>query len=180
MSDNVKIILSKIELNLTINRLSFELIENHKTFENSVIIALQPRGVQLAKSIHNILEKNINSSIKLGLLDTTFFRDDFRRRKDVIIPNETKIDFSLEGVHVILIDDVLFTGRSIRSALDALVSFGRPKSVELLVLIERRFSRELPIQPKYVGKSVDVIDNEYVSVNLKKNNSHVLLLNKKG
>ena len=98
----------------------------------------------------------------------------------MIIPNETKIDFSLEGVHVILIDDVLFTGRSIRSALDALVSFGRPKSVELLVLIERRFSRELPIQPKYIGKSVDVIDNEYVSVNLEKNNSHVLLLNKKG
>tara|TARA_B100000965_G_C19522300_1_gene727123 strand:- start:689 stop:1225 length:537 start_codon:yes stop_codon:yes gene_type:complete len=176
MSDNVKIILSKIELNLTINRLSFELIENHKTFENSVIIALQPRGVQLAKSIHNILEKNINSSIKLGLLDTTFFRDDFRRRKDVILPNKTKIRFSLEGKKVILIDDVLFTGRSIRSALDALISFGRPSLIELLVLIDRRFSRELPIQPTYIGKSIDVIDNEYVVVD--SDNKNVILLNK--
>ena len=176
MSDNVKIILSKIELNLTINRLSFELIENHKTFENSVIIALQPRGVQLAKSIHNILEKNINSSIKLGLLDTTFFRDDFRRRKDVILPNKTEIRFSLEGKKVILIDDVLFTGRSIRSALDALISFGRPSLIELLVLIDRRFSRELPIQPTYIGKSIDVIDNEYVVVD--SDNKNVILLNK--
>jgi len=176
MSDNVKIILSEIELNLTINRLSFELIENHKTFENSVIIALQPRGVQLAKSIHNILEKNINSSIKLGLLDTTFFRDDFRRRKDVILPNKTEIRFSLEGKKVILIDDVLFTGRSIRSALDALISFGRPSLIELLVLIDRRFSRELPIQPTYIGKSIDVIDNEYVVVD--SDNKNVILLNK--
>ena len=93
--------------------------------------------------------------------------------------NHANIDFSLEGVNVILIDDVLFTGRSIRSALDALVSFGRPSSVELLVLIERRFSRELPIQPKYIGKSVDVIDNEYVVVNLSQDHRDVVLLNDK-
>ena len=179
MSNQSKIILSAKQLSLTVNRLSFEIIENCKNFDNVAIIGMQPRGVVLSEQIHKILESNIQEDIKIGYLDTTFFRDDFRRREDVIIPNHTKIDFSLEGVHVILIDDVLFTGRSIRSALDALVSFGRPSSVDLLVLIDRRFSRELPIEPKYIGKSVDVIDNEYVLVNLDKHQSNVLLLNEK-
>tara|TARA_B100000700_G_scaffold322908_1_gene425472 strand:+ start:55 stop:594 length:540 start_codon:yes stop_codon:yes gene_type:complete len=177
MSSQSKIILNSQQLNLTINRLSFEIIENLKNFNNTVIIGMQPRGVLLSKKIHYILESQTKKNIKLGYLDTTFFRDDFRRREDVIIPNQTNIDFSLEGVDVILIDDVLFTGRSIRSALDALVSFGRPSSVQLLVLIDRRFSRELPIQPKYIGKSIDVIDNEHVVVNLLDRNN-VVLLNK--
>ena len=179
MSNQSKIILNSKQLSLTIDRLSFEIIENCANFNNVAIIGLQPRGIVLSQKIHSILESKINSNIKLGFLDTTFFRDDFRRRSDVIIPNYTSIDFSLEGVHVILIDDVLFTGRSIRSALDALVSFGRPSSVDLLVLIDRRFSRELPIEPKYIGKSVDVIDNEYVVVNIDKKNNNVLLLNEK-
>ena len=179
MSNQSKIILNSKQLSLTIDRLSFEIIENCVNFNNVAIIGLQPRGIVLSQKIHSILESKINSNIKLGFLDTTFFRDDFRRRSDVIIPNYTSIDFSLEGVHVILIDDVLFTGRSIRSALDALVSFGRPSSVDLLVLIDRRFSRELPIEPKYIGKSVDVIDNEYVVVNIDKKNNNVLLLNEK-
>ena len=178
MSNDSKIILNSKQLSLTINRLGFEIIENCQNFENTAIIGMQPRGIVLSNELHHILEFNTKAHIKLGSLDTTFFRDDFRRRKDVIIPNHTNIDFSLEGVNVILIDDVLFTGRSIRSALDALVSFGRPSSVDLLVLIERRFSRELPIQPKYIGKSVDVIDQEHVVVNLNQQNSHVLLLNK--
>mgnify|MGYP001304474760 CR=1 FL=1 len=180
MSNQRKVILNSKQLDLTIKRLSFEIIENLKKTNNVVIIGMQPRGVLLSKKIHHILQSNTNQKIKMGCLDATFFRDDFRRRKDVIIPNYTDIDFSLEEVDVILIDDVLFTGRSIRAALDALVSFGRPNSVELLVLIDRRFSRELPIQPKYIGKSIDVIDNEYVSVNLDLENSNVILLNKKG
>jgi len=179
MSNQSKIILSAKQLSLTVNRLSFEIIENCKSFHNVAIIGMQPRGTVLCNLIHKILQSNVKEDIKIGYLDTTFFRDDFRRREDVIIPNHTKIDFSLEGVHVILIDDVLFTGRSIRSALDALVSFGRPSSVDLLVLIDRRFSRELPIEPKYIGKSVDVIDNEYVVVNLDKKKNNVLLLNEK-
>ena len=179
MSSQSKIILNSNQLKLTIERLSFEIIENLKNFDNTVIIGMQPRGVMLSKKIHSILEFHTKNNIKLGYLDTTFFRDDFRRRQDVIIPHHTSIDFSLEGSNVILVDDVLFTGRSIRSALDALVSFGRPDSVELLVLVDRRFSRELPIQPKYIGKSIDVIDNEYVVVNLAEGNSNVVLLNKK-
>ena len=179
MSNQSKIIFNSKQLALTINRLAFEIIENCKKFDKVAIIGMQPRGVLLSQQIHKILELEKKENIKIGCLDTTFFRDDFRRREDVIIPNRTSIDFSLEGVNVILIDDVLFTGRSIRSALDALVSFGRTSSVDLLVLIDRRFSRELPIQPTYIGKSVDVIDNEYVVVNLDQKDSNVLLLNEK-
>jgi pyrimidine operon attenuation protein/uracil phosphoribosyltransferase len=179
MSDS-KVILNSDQLKLTINRLSSEIIENHIEILNKcVIIGMQPRGVKLSQKIHAMLEFNTGSIIRNGLLDATFFRDDFRRRSDVIIPNKTNIDFSLENLNVILIDDVLFTGRSVRSCLDALVSFGRPNSVELLVLIDRRFSRELPIQPKYVGKSIDVIENEHVVVNLDENESNVILLNEK-
>ena len=180
MSDNRKIILNNNQLSLTINRLSFEIIENHVSdISNSVLIGMQPRGVYLSEKIRDVLQLNLGTEVKHAVLDTTFFRDDFRRRDDVIIPNNTSIDFSLEGLNVILIDDVLFTGRSVRSALDALVSFGRPSSVELLVLIDRRFSRELPIQPKYIGKSVDVIENEYAFVSWNKNKSNVTLLNDK-
>ncbi len=179
-SNQTKVILNAEKLRLTINRLAFEIIENYQDFDNTVCIGLQPRGILLAKRIHSILELHTQQSIRLGYLDATFFRDDFRRRNNVIIPNQTNIDFSLEGVNVILIDDVLFTGRSIRSALDALVSFGRPNIVELLVLIDRRFSRQLPIEPNYIGKSVDVIENEYVLVNLDKDKAgNVLLLNDK-
>ena len=180
MSNNSKVILNSKQLELTINRLSSEVIENHiQKIGNSVVLGMQPRGVSLARKIHSMLEYHTGHTIKYGVLDATFFRDDFRRRNDIIVPNNTNIDFSLENLNIILVDDVLFTGRSVRSSLDALVSFGRPNSVELLVLIDRRFSRELPIQPKYVGKSVDVIDNEHVVVNLNKDHSNVILLNEK-
>ena len=180
MSETKKVILNSSQLRLTIKRLSFEIIENHiSDIDYSVIIGLQPRGVELASEIHSILESRAKKNIKLGYLDTTFFRDDFRRRDGVILPNATSIDFSLEGLNIILVDDVLFTGRSVRSALDALITFGRPNSVELLVLIDRRFSRELPIQPQYIVKSVDVIDNEHVVVTLNTINNNVILLNQK-
>ena len=180
MSGKSKLILNSNQLELTINRLAFELIENHvNLLDKSVIVGMQPRGIKLSERIHSIVERNTKNKIKKGVLDVTFFRDDFRRREGVITPNKTSIDFSLEGLNIILIDDVLFTGRSIRSALDALVSFGRPNKVELLVLIDRRFSRELPIQPKYIGRSVDVIDNEYVVVDLDGKSNSVMLINEK-
>ena len=178
MSSQSKIILNANQLQLTIHRLSCEIVENLNKKKHTVILGMQPRGVLLAEEIHSLVNNQVEQKIYFGSLDTTFFRDDFRRRKDVLLPHNTSIDFSLEAANVILIDDVLFTGRSIRAGLDALVSFGRPDSVELLVLIDRRFSRELPIQPKYVGKSIDVIDNEHVVVNLTKHNSNVVLSNK--
>tara|TARA_Y100001933_G_C18982927_1_gene557342 strand:+ start:1367 stop:1897 length:531 start_codon:yes stop_codon:yes gene_type:complete len=173
-----KIIIDKKELQIIIDRLCHQLIEFHDDFSNSVIVGLQPRGVFFARKIIDKLSKilSLKDKIKYGELDSTFFRDDFRRKKQVLKPKYTSIDFLIENKNVILIDDVLYTGRSIRSSLDSIVTFGRPKKIELLVLINRRFSRELPIEPKYVGKSVDVINFERVLVDW--NSRNVLLLSK--
>ncbi len=118
--------------------------------------------------------------IKLGLLDITFFRDDFRRSDKPLEASTTNIDFLVEGKNVVLIDDVLYTGRSIRAALTAIQSFGRPQEIELLTLIDRRFSRHLPIQPNYRGRQVDAINNEKVQVMWKENEGKdvVYLVNK--
>ncbi|MDX5326578.1 MAG: bifunctional pyr operon transcriptional regulator/uracil phosphoribosyltransferase PyrR [Bacteroidota bacterium] len=163
-----KEILDTTELEITLNRLCCELIENHDGFENTVLIGLQPRGVSLAKRLKELLIQNYGiSNIPLGSLDMTFFRDDFRRRDEPLKANQTRIDFLVEGKKVIFVDDVLYTGRSVRAALDAIQSFGRPSSIELLVLIDRRFSRDLPIQPDYKGRQVDSIATEKVQVNWK-------------
>ncbi len=100
----------------------------------------------------------------MGSLDITFYRDDFRRGDKILEANQTKIDFLVENKKVVFIDDVLHTGRSIRAALTAVQSFGRPQEIELLTLIDRRFSRHLPIQPNYRGRQVDAINNERVKV----------------
>lgn len=174
-----KVILNSKELSIIIDRLCHELIEGHFDFSNTILIGLQPRGVLLAKKIHTKLSNIINQEIKYGELDTTFFRDDFRRKKGILTPHETNISFNIENYNVIVIDDVLYTGRTTRSALDALGSFGRANSIELLVLINRRFSREIPIEPTYVGKSVDVFENEHVTVEWGSNDeeSSVVLFN---
>jgi len=165
------------QLDITINRLCNQLIEIHDDFSNSVIIGLQPRGVLLARRIHHTLSGIMQSeNIRLGELDVTFYRDDFRKKD--LVPNKTQIDFIIEDKNVILIDDVLYTGRTIRSGLDAMMAFGRPKDVELLVLIDRRFSRNLPIQAKYVGRTVDTIASENVKVDWKETGGedHVWLI----
>ena len=160
-----KALLNIEELDLSVNRLCWQLIENHSDFSDTVLIGLQPRGYQLAKKIQSkLIELTDVSSIPLGSLDITFYRDDFRRREEPIAPNQTDISFLVEDKNVVFIDDVLYTGRSVRAGMDAINSFGRPKQIELLVLIDRRFSRELPIEPKYVGKTVDAIDTEKVVV----------------
>lgn len=160
-----KSILNKEQLNITIHRLCHQLMENHNNFSNTVIIGLQPRGVLLADRLQKCLNE-IHSDFKvaLGSLDITFYRDDFRRREDPLLPSSTQLNVSLEDKKVVLVDDVLFTGRTVRAALDAILDFGRPSSVELLVLIDRRLSRHLPIQPDYVGHTVDVVAEERVKV----------------
>ena len=163
-----KKILNAKEISTILNRLSLQLIEDHNDFSNTVLIAIQPRGVLLANRLVEMLI-NGTHNIKLGLLDITFYRDDFRRSEKVLKANQTKLDFSIENKTVVLIDDVLFTGRSIRAALDSLQSFGRPKAVQLLNLIDRRFSRELPIQPDYCGIQVDSRLNQKVKVCWKEN-----------
>ncbi len=158
-----KILLDSPQLDVTITRLCHQLIEVHNDFLESVIIGLQPRGIFLSRRIHKKLSEILKlKSIKLGELDTTFYRDDFRKKE--LIPNRTNIDFIIEDKNVILIDDVLFTGRTIRAGLDAMLAFGRPKDVELLVLIDRRFKRHLPIQAKYIGKVIDSIESQNVKV----------------
>ena len=161
-------LLTSKEINLILNRLACQLLEKHHDFSNSVLIGLQPRGTFLAQRIKQLIETEYNiKNIPLGFLDTTFFRDDFRKSNKNLVANSTQIDFIVEDKKVIFIDDVLFTGRSINAALTALQSFGRPLQVELLVLIDRRFSRHLPIQPDYRGRQVDVINNEKVVVKWK-------------
>ena len=160
-----KILFNHKELELSLNRLCWQLIENHCGFENTVLIGMQLRGYFLAQRIQErLLELTSVKEISLGSLDITFFRDDFRRRDEPVVANQTDINFLVEGKNVIFIDDVLYTGRSIRAGMDAINSFGRPQQIELLVLIDRRFSRELPIEPNYVGKTVDAIDTEKVLV----------------
>ncbi len=160
-----KIVFNHEELDLSVNRLCWQLIENYIDFSDTVLIGLQPRGYIFAEKIHNKLKELTSiSKIPLGSLDITFFRDDFRRRDAPISANQTEINFLVEGKKVIFIDDVLYTGRSIRAGMDAINSFGRPCQIELLVLIDRRFSRELPIEPNYVGMTVDAIDSEKVVV----------------
>ena len=160
-----KILLSAKEIDIILNRLACQLIENHTDFSETVLIGIQPRGIYLAERLSNILQNTYDiNDIQLGQLDITFYRDDFRRREIPIEANKTNIDFIVENKNVVFIDDVLYSGRSIRAALTAIQSFGRPLEIELLVLIDRRFSRHLPIQPTYLGRQVDVINEEKVLV----------------
>jgi pyrimidine operon attenuation protein/uracil phosphoribosyltransferase len=163
-----KVILEKKQFDITLDRLCFELIEKHGDFSNTALIGLQPRGIYLSRRLHARIQEILgNNKIVYGELDIAFYRDDFRRNDEQIIPSELKMDFSVENKNIVLIDDVLYTGRTIRAALDALTDFGRPQKVELLVLIDRRYSRHLPIQPDYVGLSVDSRSNDKVKVEWK-------------
>ena len=169
-----KILLNSKKIDLILNRLVCELVENHKDFNNTVLIGLQPRGTYLIEKILDIFKKKYpNINIKSGILDFTFFRDDFRRSEKTLKASSTQINFSIENKNVVLIDDVLFTGRSIKAALSSMDSYGRPNSIELLVLIDRRYKREIPIQANYCGAKIDTFKGDKVNVvwneNSKKN-----------
>jgi pyrimidine operon attenuation protein / uracil phosphoribosyltransferase len=159
----LKTILNHQQVNLTIKRLANQILENHVQLNNTVLIGIQPRGIHLSdKIVAEVGNELDHKEIQYGKLDITFYRDDIR--KEIHFPNQTDINFSIEGKNVVLIDDVLYTGRTIRAALDALMDFGRPEKVELLVLIDRRYSRQLPIQPDYTGKTIDSIISQKVKV----------------
>lgn len=174
-----RILLSSHEISIILHRLACQLIEKHLDFKDTVLLGIQPRGTRLAERLSKLLREDYGiADVKVGYLDITFFRDDFRRTS---LPeaSQTRIDFEIENKKVIFIDDVLYTGRSIRAALSAIQSFGRPTEIELLVLIDRRFSRHLPIQPDYRGRQVDSINNDKVKVNWMENDGEdsVLLIN---
>ena len=159
----MKTILNEQQLEITIQRLTHQLLENHLNLENTVLIGIQPRGIYFSDRIIQQLKTQVNpSGIRYGKLDITFYRDDVRTGLHEL--NQTDIPFSIENSEVILVDDVLWTGRTIRAALDALLDFGRPAKVELCVLVDRRFSRQLPIQADYIGKSIDSIITQKVKV----------------
>jgi pyrimidine operon attenuation protein/uracil phosphoribosyltransferase len=159
----LKTILNEQQLSVTIQRLSHQVLENHLDLENTVLIGIQPRGIYVSNRIVAQLRKLVSpEKIKYGKLDITFYRDDVRQGLHTL--NQTDIPFSIENKNVVIIDDVLYTGRTIRAALDALQDFGRPAKVELCILIDRRFSRQLPIQADYIGKSIDSIISQKVKV----------------
>ncbi|MCP9770801.1 bifunctional pyr operon transcriptional regulator/uracil phosphoribosyltransferase PyrR [Lacihabitans sp. LS3-19] len=159
-----RLILDQPLLDITIKRLCQEIIENHDPMENTVLIGLQPRGIFLADRIKHFLKEDFGVDIPLGYLDATFYRDDFKRNGNILKPNSTEINFIIEDKNVILVDDVLATGRMVRAAIDAMQAFGRPEKVELLCLIDRKYNRDLPIQANFAGKKVNTLDSQRVLV----------------
>ena len=166
------------QVNICLERLAYRLLENHSDFSETVLVGLQPRGKFLSENIVNVLKEKYGlKKIEFGYLDITFFRDDFRTKSNILIPNETNSKLNVDGKKVVFIDDVLYTGRTIRAALTAIESFGRPKSIELLILVNRRYARELPIQADYKGFNVDVYEDQKVYVHWGGNDNHVYLEN---
>ena len=162
---NAKKILNTSKLSLILRRLASQLYENHNHFEDAVLIGIQPRGVFLFNEVIKVFEnKHPDLNIKSGILDFTFFRDDFRRSEKTLSANSSEINFTIENKRIVLIDDVLFTGRSIKAAMSAIDSYGRPKSIELLVLVDRRFKREIPIEANYCGTKIDTFKGDKVKV----------------
>lgn len=162
---NGRIILSKERFALTIDRLCHQLIENHDTFEATCLIGIQQGGIPLLDRIHRrLIEITGIPDIESGKLDITFYRDDFRRRAKPLRASATEMNFLVEDKSVVLMDDVLYTGRSVQAALTALQHYGRPRKVELLTMVDRRFNRDLPIKADYVGIRVDALDEAYVRV----------------
>ena len=159
-----RLVLDQKQISITLSRFCYQLIENHDNFDNTVLLGLQPRGTIVLDKIVKRLEEISQIKVPSGYLDATFHRDDFRRRDLPLRANETKIDFLIENKNVVLVDDVLYKGRSVRAAMDAMIGFGRPSQVELMVLIDRKFNREFPIQPDYWGHQVNTLESQYVSV----------------
>tara|TARA_B100001173_G_C15990911_1_gene548934 strand:+ start:934 stop:1473 length:540 start_codon:yes stop_codon:yes gene_type:complete len=165
---SIRVLLSNKKIEIILKRLANQLIEKFDDFDKVVLVGLQPRGIHLLNRLVEILENDYGlKKVIHGKLDITFFRDDFRRFDKTLSPSSSEIEVTIEGKSVVIIDDVLYTGRSIRAALTALDYYGRPNDIQLLVLIDRRFSRDLPIQPDYTGLQVDALEGDKVRVQWK-------------
>ena len=160
------VILTEVELKKTLSRLTFEIIENVRNLEKLLLVGIPTRGIDLAKVIEKELFSKTGVKIKRGIIDPTFYRDDQNRVGTRLI-KATDIPIPIEEQEILLIDDVIYTGRTIRAAMDALYSWGRPQRVMLLVMVDRGH-RELPIQPDFCGKKVPTSKSE--SINLRLNN----------
>jgi pyrimidine operon attenuation protein/uracil phosphoribosyltransferase len=165
----MKILLDAAQLSITLSRLAHQLAEQHDAFQDTALVGIQPRGVALSDRLVALVRGITgNEAIHYGKLDITFHRDDVHTGAGLHKPSVNSMPFSIEGRTVVLVDDVLHTGRTIRAAMDALLSYGRPSRVELLTLIDRKFSRELPVQPDYTGRSIDTIMTQKVIVDWEK------------
>ncbi|CUU02512.1 pyrimidine operon attenuation protein / uracil phosphoribosyltransferase [Candidatus Thermokryptus mobilis] len=159
-------IMDENDIERTLNRLAHEIIERNKGTKNIAIVGIRTRGEFLAKRLAEKISKIEKTQIPVGVLDITFYRDDVRLKLRQPEVKTTEINFTIDDKDIILVDDVLFTGRTVRAALDELIDFGRPKTVQLVVLIDRG-NRELPIQPDFVGKKIKTNLNEEVKVSLR-------------
>ena len=159
-------LMDETALKRTITRLAHEIIERCKGTENIAIIGIRTRGEFLAKRIAKKIEEVEGAPIPVGVLDTVMYRDDYRMKKQLPAMEITEIPFDVDDKILVLVDDVIYTGRTIRAAMDALMDFGRPSAIQLAVLIDRGH-RELPIKADYIGKSVPTARNEEVRVHMK-------------
>lgn len=179
--ENGKILLDADRFALTIERLCQQLMEDYDDFDQTVLVGIQPRGPVLADRLAARIGQILGKKLPVGKLDITFYRDDFRRHDKPLFPHENQMPFILTDHKILLVDDVLFTGRTIQAALGALQHYGRPGRVELVALVDRRFNRHLPIAADYVGISVDALDEAYVKVHWEEihGRDEILLFEKK-
>ena len=164
--DKKKQVLDEISIKRIITRLSHEIVERNHESTEIVLVGIQSRGEPLAKRLQSLIHKHSNIQVSLGLVDISFYRDDFRERLIVPQVKGTDLTMSIDDKIVILIDDVLYTGRTVRAAIDVLLSFGRPKKIQLGVLVDRGH-REMPIRADFIGKNIPTHEGEHVEVHLK-------------
>lgn len=169
-----RIIMSEEEMGRVLERLAFEVLERHGDCSNLAVIGIQRRGVDLAERIRKLLEQRVGRELEYGMLDITLYRDDWTRLTDQPSLNKTEIPFDVDGMDILLVDDVLYTGRTTRAALEAILDFGRPKRVELMALIDKG-NRELPIHSDYLGKLVDTPRGEHVYIDLEERDDRDLV-----
>lgn len=175
-----KELLNSKEIKRALTRIAHEIVERNKGIDNICLVGIQKGGVLLAKRLVSIIESIEERPIDIGTLDISFYRDDINTSMKQPVVSKTEIPCSITDKTVVLVDDVLFTGRSIRAAMDALIDFGRPSQIQLAILIDRGH-RQLPIRPDYVGKNIPTSFNERIEVNLQeeKKEDNVTLITKK-
>ena len=159
-------LLDKNGIDSTVKRLSFEIVEKNKDLNNLAIIGIRTRGEIIAQKIHSLIKSNTKIDVNYGVLDVTFYRDDFRSNLGSPKIGPSNVTFDVNNMIIVLVDDVLYTGRTIRAAMDEIFSFGRPSSIQLCTLVDRGH-RELPIKANFIGKNYPTKSNEHVYVHLK-------------
>jgi pyrimidine operon attenuation protein/uracil phosphoribosyltransferase len=163
--NDTQLVIDRPEFMELLKKLAFQIADDYRTFSEICFLGIQRRGSELLHVLKPLLNEYLSENILyFGDLDITFFRDDYRKSGALLKPNTTYIPFSIEERAVILVDDVLYTGRTVRSALDAMLAYGRPSSVQLLVLVDRKGFRQLPIEAQYVGKTLSTTKKQRVKL----------------